>query len=90
MFLPGAGCGERLVTVRRRDPEFGPGPSAGPDRRTATVRSFFDVGDAELSATDGGLEAPVIERVALPVRAVTPPAFLPSVINFHGDDDGPT
>jgi len=54
MFLPGAGCGERLVTVRRRDPEFGPGPSAGPDRRTATVRSFFDVGDAELSATDRG------------------------------------
>ena len=31
----------------------------------ATVRAFFDVGDAELSATDRGLEALVLERVAL-------------------------
>lgn len=67
------------MTVRRRDPGFGPGSPAGPDRRTstdeATVRSFFDVGDAELSATDGGLKTLVLGRVALPVRAVTPPTF---------------
>ena len=59
------------MTVRRRDPEFGPGSPTGPDRRTstdeATVRAFFDVGDAELSATDRGLEALVPERVAPPV-----------------------
>ncbi|PSP82202.1 KEOPS complex component, partial [Halobacteriales archaeon QS_4_69_225] len=29
------------------------------------VREFFDVGDAELAATDAGLEALVEERVAL-------------------------
>ena len=31
----------------------------------ARVRSFFDVGQAELDATDGGLEGLVLERVAL-------------------------
>ena len=35
------------------------------DYDEATVRAFFDVGDAELSATDRGLEALVLERVAL-------------------------
>ena len=59
------------MAVRRRNPGFGPGPPAGPDRPTstdeATVRAFFHVGDAELPATDRGLEALVPERVALPV-----------------------
>ena len=59
------------MAVRRRKSEFGPGPPAGPDRRTstdeATVRALFDVGESEPSATDRGLEALVPERVALPV-----------------------
>ena len=42
-----------------------PADALGVARDDARIRDFFDVGDAELEATDASLEALVVERVAL-------------------------
>ncbi|WP_020222091.1 KEOPS complex subunit Cgi121, partial [Halarchaeum acidiphilum] len=42
------------------------GPGGGFDARDEErIRDFFEIGDAELAATDASLEALVCERVAL-------------------------
>ena len=58
------GAGDETAAVEAVDALVEPAETLGrPD--TARVRTFFDVGDAELDATDADLSALVRERVAL-------------------------
>jgi KEOPS complex subunit Cgi121 len=64
---PGAGNpdGEAAAAAALRDLEsLDPGDTLG-DPDETRLRAFFDVGEAELAATDAGLSALVRERVAL-------------------------
>jgi len=58
------GAGDETTAVDALAAAMTPEPTLGEyDERT--VREFYDIGDAELEATDAGLEALVVERVTL-------------------------
>ncbi|MES3518152.1 MAG: KEOPS complex subunit Cgi121 [Natronomonas sp.] len=54
--------GDESAAATELRKEIRPGSVEPSERR---LRSFFEIGDAELAATDAGIEALVLERVAL-------------------------